>query len=151
MWRSLCRVLQLDELSEHPDYRDNASRMANRDRLRHLLEVSLRHQDKEEWTRRFIAAGIPAGPINSIREALQDLHVRAIGCIETVKHPTLGLISQLTNPIRFGCSAPSSRTAPPLLGEHTSEVLRIFGFDERIIEDLLQRGIVREATPTKSE
>lgn len=145
MWRGLCRILEIDELVEHPDYRDNAARLAKRDVLKRLLEERLRRRNKEEWTTLCIASGIPAGVINRIDEALTDPHVRATGCIETVDHPILGALRQLASPIRLGtCPAPSSRTAPPLLGEHTVDVLRGFGFEEGTISDLLERGIILE-------
>lgn len=146
MWVALCRLLELNEIADHPDYRDNTARFARRDTLKQLLEERLRSRPKEEWAALCIAAGVPAGPIRRIDETLSDPHVKATGCIETVEHPTLGSVPQLASPIRLsGCAGPSARTSPPLLGQHTREVLRSFGFQEKTISDLLEGGIVFQA------
>lgn len=145
MWRSFCQLLEID-IVDHPDYRDNQVRVTNRTALKQLLEMPLRRRSKEEWTALCIGAGIPAGPINRIDEALDDPHVRASGWIETVAHPNLGMLRQLGSPIHFStATGPSSRTAPPLLGEHSLEVLRRFRFDEGSIGELMSSGIVVDA------
>jgi crotonobetainyl-CoA:carnitine CoA-transferase CaiB-like acyl-CoA transferase len=151
VWHSFCHILQID-IGQHPDYRDNAARIANRERLKHLIETRLRTHGKEHWAALLISAGIPAGPINRVDQALEDRHVLASGCIETVDHPTLGILRQLASPIRFGSSSsPSSRTSPPILGEHTVEILQSFRFDEASIAELLRRGVVVDAKMSKEQ
>jgi crotonobetainyl-CoA:carnitine CoA-transferase CaiB-like acyl-CoA transferase len=153
MWQDFCQILEID-IAQHPDYRDNAARMANRETLKHLIETRLRTGDKEHWAALLISAGIPAGPINRVDQALEDRHVLDSGCIETVNHPTLGILRQLASPIRFGSSSsPSSRTPPPILGEHTVEILQSFQFDDASIAELLRRGVVVDAkmAPAKRE
>lgn len=150
MWCALCHILEIDELAKHPDYLDNAARMTNRDALRLRLEERLRRRTKEEWATLCIGAGIPAGPILRIDEALDDPHVVATGCIETVNDPIFGSLRQLASPIRLGSrSGVSSRTPPPMLGGDSLDVLRSFGFPEQTIRNLLERGIVAEAEMTK--
>src|SRR3546814_8902374 len=75
MWVSLCRVLGLDELVDHPDYRDNTARAKNRDALRERLNERFRTRDAIDWTRALIAAGIPAGPIYSVDRVFEDPQV----------------------------------------------------------------------------
>jgi crotonobetainyl-CoA:carnitine CoA-transferase CaiB-like acyl-CoA transferase len=143
MWRTLCRILETDDLAEHPDYRDNEARMRNRDTLRQRLEERLRRRTKEEWAKLCIEAGIPAGPIMRVDETLQDPHVLATRCVETVDHPIFGPLRQLASPVRLGAhSGISCRTPPPMLGAHTVDVLRSFGFAESEIERLLDSGIL---------
>ena len=146
MWRALCALLDLGEFVDHPDYKNNTARVAHRDALKRLLEERLRTRTKEDWVPRCIGAGIPAGPVNGIGDALDDPHVAATGCLEAVEHPILGTVRQLASPIHLSnCPEPSSRTSPPLLGEHTSDVLRSFGFVETTIDHLLKSGIVVES------
>ena len=150
MWRQFCRILKID--AEHPDYCDNAARVANREKLKRLAETQLRTRTKDCWAALFIAAGIPAGPINRIDQALEDHHVLASGCIESLSHPILGIIRQLASPLRFSSSSTSSsRTHPPLLGEHTVEILRDFRFDEASITNLLRSGVVVDAKSSKAQ
>ena len=143
MWSALCRVLEVNQLAEHPDYRDNAARMKNRDALRRRLEERLRRRTKEEWATLCIEAGIPAGPIMRIDETLQDPHVLATACIETIDHPALGPLRQLASPVRLSAhSSVSSRMPPPMLGAHTVDVLRSFGFAESTVKRLLDSGVL---------
>ena len=147
MWQKLCSLLDLDALAQDPRFNDNAARMQNRETLRSLLEGRLRSRTKEEWTTILVGAGIPVGPINKIDEALDNPHVRMSGSIATVEHPTLGLLEQLTTPIRLGGSVPQPRRPPPLLGQHTVEILREAGFSADRIKALLEGGIVKQSTP----
>ena len=145
MWHTLCRVLELDALADHPDYHDNSARALRRDELKRLLEERLRHRTKEDWSRILIEAGIPSGPIYGIDEALEDPHVLASGCIAEITHPVLGVVRQLANPVHLGGQLGGSvRLAPPALGENTVEVLTSFGFGEATIQDFLDRKVIRD-------
>src|SRR3546814_13679561 len=101
MWVSLCRVLGLDELAYHPDYRDNTARAKNRDALRERLNERFRTRDAIDWTRALIAAGIPAGPIYSLDRMFEDPQVIHSRLVEEVEHPLPGMIRQLASPIRM--------------------------------------------------
>ena len=147
MWIELCRILELEQLRSDPRFIDNASRARHRGELKAILEERLATAPRETWIARFTAAGIPAGPIHTLEEALNAPQVRAAGMVETVAHPTLGALELLANPIRMsgrpeenGASAP-----PPLLGQHTIEVLRALGYDEMRIEELLRDKVVMQA------
>jgi crotonobetainyl-CoA:carnitine CoA-transferase CaiB-like acyl-CoA transferase len=96
-----------------------------------------------EWTPLMIQAGIPAGPINTLEDVFADEQVKACNLVEVVDHPLLGALKQVALPIRMASMTQSSvRSAPPLFGQHTKEVLRAYGFSCASIEELLAKKVV---------
>jgi len=143
MWIALCRILGLESLVADPRFEDNAGRVKHRGALKALIEEKLRDASRTSWIARFTQAGIPAGPIHSLDEALNSPQVRASGMVETLHHPTLGALELLANPIRMASlSNPENHAPPPMLGQHTIEVLEKLGYSPDRIETLLQQGIV---------
>jgi crotonobetainyl-CoA:carnitine CoA-transferase CaiB-like acyl-CoA transferase len=146
MWLALCDMLGLQALAADTRFRDNASRVARRGELKAIIEDRLKDAPREAWITRFTAAGIPAGPIHSLDEALNAPQVRAAGMIETVAHPTLGALELLADPIRMSAAPPGEASAPPpLLGQHTVEAMRALGCDDARIEALLRDKVVMQA------
>jgi crotonobetainyl-CoA:carnitine CoA-transferase CaiB-like acyl-CoA transferase len=149
IWVQLCRAMELEHLITAPEYLNNTARRRNAAKLKALLEVRLKEKNNREWWDILARAGVPAGPINTIGEALADPHVLATGRIETVNHPTIGPIRQLANPIKFSSlNDPLSRTAAPLLGEHSKEILSQLGLSEPEIGSLIADGVVRDGCPS---
>jgi crotonobetainyl-CoA:carnitine CoA-transferase CaiB-like acyl-CoA transferase len=143
MWVTLCGILEMQALVADARFKDNASRVQHRRELKALIEERLRDAPRDAWIARFTAAGIPAGPIHSLDQALNAPQVRASGMVETVDHPTLGPLEILANPIRMSALPSQAKNeAPPLLGEHTIEVLRTLGYSADRIEALLRDKIV---------
>ena len=146
MWATLCRVLDLEALREHPDFADNSARSKNRDRLREKLNERLRTRPALEWTRELIAAGIPAGPIYTLDQVFADAHVIHNGLAEEITHPVIGTLRQLSNPLRMGSIGKHTvRRHPPILGEHSETVLGDFGFAASEIARLVADGVVAVA------
>jgi crotonobetainyl-CoA:carnitine CoA-transferase CaiB-like acyl-CoA transferase len=145
IWAKFCRALELEHLIACPDYADNSSRRRHAVKLKARLEECLRTKTKQEWWDILARAGVPAGPINTIGEALSDPHVLETRRIESVDHPTIGPLRQLANPIQFSdAPGPLSRTPPPLLGEHSLEILSRLGLSQSEIGRLVTDGIVRD-------
>lgn len=144
MWRRLCELLDLSGLPDDPRFLTNTERMANRPELKRLLESKFATKTRNEWTKLLIDNGIPAGPINDLKDVFADAQVAACGIVEQVMHPILGELSMVGLPIRFSSDAVhhSVRTAAPLLGEHTSAVLRRFGLTQDEIARLCEAGVV---------
>jgi len=143
MWAALCRVLDLESLKDHPDFADNTRRSAHRDALRDHLNARFATRPAMDWTRTLAAAGIPAGPIYAIDQVFADPQVVHSKMVEEVEHPELGVIRQLANPLRMDAfGGHTVRIPPPLLGEHSEEILRGFGYPDDEIAAMIDSGVV---------
>ncbi len=144
MWRTLCRALDLPELPADPRFANGTDRMVNRAALREAIEARLTTRPKAEWTRELVAAGVPAGPVLTMNEVFADLHVQATQRVETIRHPRLGELKQLASPITSAALRGNTvRRPPPLLGEHTVDILRAFGIAQDRIAALRAGNHVR--------
>ncbi len=151
MWAKLCELLELEHLKDHPDYSDNTARAKNRDALRKILNERLAARSAIEWTKLFIEAGIPAGPVYTLDQVFDDPQVKHLGLAEEVEHPVIGTLRQLSDPLRMeGIGNKTVRTHPPLLGEHSEAVLREFNIRDDEIAALIKEGVVVAGTPGKA-
>ncbi len=152
MWLKLCDTIGAPELSQDERFVDNARRMVHREELLEIIERQLVSKTAKEWTEDFIAVGIPAGPINDVSDAVNDEQVQHLGLVETVMHPALGPLKQISNPVQLdGRSGAWIRYAPPLLGQHTKEVLREFGFEMPRIAAWEDRGVIYQREPAAAQ
>src|SRR5471032_1381668 len=145
MWGRLCVLLDLPALPDDPRFSTNEARVERREELKTILESRLKTRSKRAWTELFIEAGLPAGPINTLDEVFDDPQVLHSQLTETLEHPTLGALRQVVTPV-FSAGAGAVSRPPPLLGEHTIEVLREAGFDAASISALLAANVVFQDT-----
>ncbi len=144
MWRKLCKLLGLDALAAHPDYKDNPARMKNRRALIALLNEKFAARGKMEWTQELVKLGLPAGPIFDLQQVFSDPHVRQSGMIEEIEHRTLGRLELLANPVRMeSLGGRSVRRAPPLLGEDSLQVLLDYGITRQRADALVAAKVVQ--------
>ena len=101
----------------------NPARVANRETLDDLIAQALKKGKTADWIAKLRAVGVPCGPINTVAEALTDPHTLARDLVRTVQHPTAGDIKMVGIPFRLNGTPATIRRAPPLLGQHTDEVL----------------------------
>jgi crotonobetainyl-CoA:carnitine CoA-transferase CaiB-like acyl-CoA transferase len=129
----LCAVVQRPELPADPRFATNAARVRHRDVLVPLLASALRERPKRAWLDALEAAKVPCGAINDLAEVFNDPQVRARNMTVNMAHALAGSVRLVASPIKTSAEAVRYRRAPPLLGEHTDEVLAEFGFgaDER--------------------
>jgi crotonobetainyl-CoA:carnitine CoA-transferase CaiB-like acyl-CoA transferase len=111
------------EWAKDERYSKNPARVANREVLDGLIGQTLKGGKTAAWIDKLRAAGVPCGPINTVAEALNDPHTLARDMVRTVSHPKAGELKMVGIPFRMSGTPPSIRRAPPLLGEHTDEVL----------------------------
>ena len=124
-------------------YATSAARVINRNTLIAAMRQVTVTRTTSAWMEELEAVGVPCGPINSIADVFEDPHVKARGAAISVPHPLGGEIPLVANPIRLSDTPVEYRMAPPLLGQHTREVLRdVLGLDEQRILDLSGRKVV---------
>lgn len=111
------------EWARDPRFAKNPDRVTNRETLDGLIAQVLKHDKSAVWIEKLRAAGVPCGPINSVAEALTGPQTLARDMVRTVKHPTVGDLKMVGIPFRFSDTPGAIRRAPPLLGQHTEEVL----------------------------
>ena len=104
-------------------YATNPARVANRETLDAAIAQALKGGKSAGWIEKLRAAGVPCGPINSVGEALNDPHTLARDMVRSVRHPTVGEVKMVGIPFRLNGTPAAIRRAPPLLGQHTEEVL----------------------------
>jgi crotonobetainyl-CoA:carnitine CoA-transferase CaiB-like acyl-CoA transferase len=143
MWLKLCDAIGRVDLKTDPRFIDNAHRVSAREQLRELIEVDLARASREQWTAVFTEAQIPAGPINTIEDALNDAQVAHLGLIETVPHPALGPTRLVSNPLKLDHGGEGwIKRSPPVAGQHSREILHEFGLSDADISALEAKGIV---------
>ncbi len=124
LWQRLCAALGADDLVGDPRFETNVGRMQHLPELVAALEERTTQRTTTEWVDTLLAAGVPAGPIQDYRQVLEDdPHVKARGMVVEMEHPVEGRVRVLASPLRLSATPPTIRRPPPLLGEHTTEVL----------------------------
>ncbi len=143
LWEKFCAVLGLaDTLTKDPRFATNSDRLVHRRELIAMLEEIFAREDADVWVERFVDVGIPSGPINFVDEALAHPQALHRGVIVELEHPLIGTVRSVGNPIHFSHTPITYRLPPPTLGQHTDEVLRELGYDEREISKLRETGAV---------
>lgn len=122
-FRACAGCLGVGELADDPRFATNGARVANRDSLVPALAERFVREATDHWLRRLGEQGVPCGPINDLAQVFADPQVSGRGLLGSLPHPLAGDLPVVTNPVRFSGAALKPRTAPPLLGEHTDEVL----------------------------
>lgn len=121
LWRPFCAALGLDDLYDDPLFVSNETRIANRDRLLDLLTPVFATKSSQEWVNTLNTLGVPAAPINSLKEIFEDPHFLERGMLQVLEHPKSGPIKTISNPFRFSTWDTSRNIPPPVLGQHNSE------------------------------
>lgn len=143
LWHALCETLCLDELVDDPRFSDNRNRVRNREVLNELIESVLGEMSRDSVVEALENAGIPVSPINRISDLVEDPQVLDRKMILSMKHPEYGSFRGLGNIFKMSATPGVMKKAPPLLGEHSREVLREAGFDDDAIDSFLENDVVR--------
>jgi crotonobetainyl-CoA:carnitine CoA-transferase CaiB-like acyl-CoA transferase len=143
LFRGFCELLGVKELADDPRFSTNPARVANRDELLPRLESMFREKTREEWLQLLTQAKMPAGPVYSISEVFSDPQVLFREMLVKITHPKAGEINQIGIPMKFSETKPGIENPPPLLGEHTNEILStLLGYDKQRISALREKAII---------
>jgi formyl-CoA transferase/CoA:oxalate CoA-transferase len=141
-WPRFCTAIGAAALADDPRFATNGERVAARAELRPLIAERLATRSTTEWLRALAEADVPGGAVTDVLAAFHSPEAAARSMLVEVEHPALGVLRQAGIPIEFGATPGSVRTAPPLLGEHTDEVLAELGLSTRDIARLRADGVV---------
>ena len=130
LWLRLCDLVELPDLADDPRFLTNADRLEHKQELAVVLEEALAHRTTDEWVHELVGAGVPGGPLYDYAQTLADPHTEATGMIVESKHPAAGKFKMLGSPMHLAGSTFAVRRPPPLLGEHTAEVLGSMAFGD---------------------
>jgi crotonobetainyl-CoA:carnitine CoA-transferase CaiB-like acyl-CoA transferase len=144
-WLRLIEIIGLPRLADDERFRDNAARMHNLPALIELLTTRFRERPTGEWLALLEAAGVPAGPVLTIEQMVEDPQVRARDMVVEVQHKKIGRTRALGTPVKFSATPTRVSRAAPLLGEHTREILAEYGLAPVEIDRLIQDGDVLAA------
>ena len=122
-WAAFCEVLGRAAWTDDPRFASNAQRIANRARLIPLLVRRFREDTRDRWIEGLLARGIPAGPVNTIDEAIRDGYLDEVGMLKRMMHPTCGPVLTPGIPVRLSRTPGAVRLPPPTLGQHNQAVL----------------------------
>jgi crotonobetainyl-CoA:carnitine CoA-transferase CaiB-like acyl-CoA transferase len=137
-----CALLGLDHLVKDSRFDSVAHRLRQRTALEPLIEAVTIHQPRAHWLARCEEAGVPAGPIYSVPEALDDAQARARGMVQELPHPTVGRVKGLGNPVKMSLTPPVMAKVAPALGEDTDAILRELGLGDGEIAALRAEKVI---------
>jgi crotonobetainyl-CoA:carnitine CoA-transferase CaiB-like acyl-CoA transferase len=142
-FKKFCEVAGASALAADPRFATNDARVKHRDALTRELEVLLRTRPAAAWLGALEPAGVPCAPINDLAQVFADPQVRHRGLRVDVPHPKAGTVPLVASPLRLSETPVRYDAAPPLLGQHTEEILgERLGFDAAQIVALRTRGVI---------
>lgn len=139
-WLRMIEVMQMPTLNDDPRFASNALRMQNLPALVNVLTERFKTQTSAQWLTLFEQHGVPAGPVLSVGDMLNDPHVQARDMVVQVQHKSIGTCKTLGAPVKFSQTPANVRSGAPLLGQHSREILREHGYDDAQIDEFAKNG-----------
>jgi crotonobetainyl-CoA:carnitine CoA-transferase CaiB-like acyl-CoA transferase len=141
-WPRLCAALGLPDLAADARFATNGDRVERRSELRPILAARFAERPTAHWAKALDAAEIPWGAVADVVTAFASPEAVALDMTVEVEHPAFGALRQVGIPLRFAATPGAIRTPPPLLGEHTDELLREVGYSSAEVTSLRARGVI---------
>lgn len=144
-FRRLCEVVELTKLPSDPRFKENSSRVENRESLEAALNERFARATKDHWSKKLKAAGLTFTPINTLADVLRDPQAEARNSLWEVEHPSLGTVKLLGSALQHLSRTPAQPQGhPPLLGEHTVEIMReVLGMTDEEINQLIDAEVIK--------
>ncbi len=140
-WRNLCRALDIEAFAEDPRFATQPARYRNREELLGILQEILLTRTTAEWLEVLEAHDVPAAPVRTIEALFDDPQVKHNEMVVELRHPKLGRIRQMGIPVRLSVTPGRLVRPAPMLGQHTEEVLREYGFSPEEVAELKAKGV----------
>jgi crotonobetainyl-CoA:carnitine CoA-transferase CaiB-like acyl-CoA transferase len=141
-WVRIAQVLGHAEWTEDERFKTNSARMANKPALITMMTEILATRPAAQWLAEFDKAGVPAGPVNNIGQALMHPQSLAMGMVVEQEHPVAGAIRTVGMPVKFSKTQPRYHRPPPRIGEDTIQILQGLGYTSSEIDELIQTGTI---------
>ena len=142
MWEILCQILEIEELKKDSRFLNNDDRVRNKKQLKEIIESKLVQKKSAEWVEIMNEKGVPCGIINTIDQVFKDPQVLHQKMLLEADHPKAGRIKMIGFPVKFDRTPGKISMPPPLLGQHTKEILKELNYSEEEIENLKKSGII---------
>jgi crotonobetainyl-CoA:carnitine CoA-transferase CaiB-like acyl-CoA transferase len=147
-FRKMAQAMGRPEIGEDPRFSTIALRVANRAVLVPMLEEIIAQRPIAEWVARMEPAGVPCGPVNTIDRVFADPQVQSRGMRLDLPHARAGQVPSVASPMRLSATPVRYRKGPPVLGEHTNQVLkRVLGADDEALRALSEQHVIKDAKP----
>jgi crotonobetainyl-CoA:carnitine CoA-transferase CaiB-like acyl-CoA transferase len=143
LFAALCEGLGLPELARTTAFQHNADRVADRHELHALLEARLLERTAAEWQVVLREHQVPCSPVRTIEDFVADEQLAALGMLIPVSHPSVPDLRVVDTPFSFDGQRPGPHSPPPLLGQHTEEILSFLGYSESEIGDLANKKVIK--------
>jgi formyl-CoA transferase len=142
-FRKFCKLVERPELAADPRFATNSARVVNRETLIPLMQSYLIQRPAAEWEELLTALDIPAGTIKTLDKVFDDPQTRALEIVQEIQHPTAGSIKLVGSPMHLSATPTRINQAPPLLGQHTAELLQeLLGYSAGEISGLRERQVI---------
>ena len=141
-WQRFCKALGRPEWIEHPEYAKPVYRVQHYSEMEAMVEKVMATKTTAEWLEIFKAHDVACSQINTVEQMLEDPQIRALDLFRTLSNPKLGDFKVQTAPWHMSETPPRTRRLPPSLGEHTTEIMREFGYSTSEITELKKEGVI---------
>ncbi len=144
LWVNFCKIIGKEEWIADPRFESNPKRVENREVLLPLVDEVIAQRTCDDWVELLVKGSVPCGPVNNMQSLFADPQVLHRGMLAEVPHPTIGTLHLAGIPIRHSETPATIRLPPPLLGEHTDEVLaNVLAYPPEKTEALRQQGVIQ--------